>query len=231
MGNEYVFQSYAEQNVATLNEAGVTKIVASCPHCLNSLGNEYPDFGGRYEVMHHTRAPGRARARRQARAGARRRRDHLPRLVLPGPPQRRARRAARARRRGRQAGRDAAERQAHLLLRRRRRAHVDGGARLGDQRGARARSAGDRGRDARGRLPVLHRDARRRRARRPTQDCASPTSRRCSSSRSTHERDRRLPVRGGALRGARAPARHPLLPLRRVPPLERQRLRRDGGGA
>jgi Fe-S oxidoreductase len=54
MGNEYVFQSYAEQNVATLNDAGVTKIVASCPHCLNSLGNEYPDFGGRYEVMHHT---------------------------------------------------------------------------------------------------------------------------------------------------------------------------------
>jgi Fe-S oxidoreductase len=54
MGNEYVFQSYAEQNVATLNDAQVTKIVASCPHCLNSLGNEYPDFGGRYEVMHHT---------------------------------------------------------------------------------------------------------------------------------------------------------------------------------
>jgi len=54
MGNEYVFQSYAEQNVATLNDAKVTKIVASCPHCLNSLANEYPDFGGRYEVMHHT---------------------------------------------------------------------------------------------------------------------------------------------------------------------------------
>jgi len=54
MGNEYVFQAYAEQNVSTLNEAGVTRIVASCPHCLNSLGNEYPDFGGRYEVMHHT---------------------------------------------------------------------------------------------------------------------------------------------------------------------------------
>jgi Fe-S oxidoreductase len=54
MGNEYVFQAHAEQNVATLNEARVTKIVASCPHCLNSLGNEYPDFGGRYEVMHHT---------------------------------------------------------------------------------------------------------------------------------------------------------------------------------
>jgi Fe-S oxidoreductase len=54
MGNEYVFQAHAEQNVATLNGAGVTRVVASCPHCLNSLGSEYPDFGGRYEVMHHT---------------------------------------------------------------------------------------------------------------------------------------------------------------------------------
>jgi len=54
MGNEYLFQAQAEQNVETLNEAGVTKIVASCPHCFNTLGNEYPDFGGRYEVVHHT---------------------------------------------------------------------------------------------------------------------------------------------------------------------------------
>jgi Fe-S oxidoreductase len=54
MGNEYVFQAYAEQNVATLNDSGVTKIVASCPHCFNTLANEYPDFGGRYEVVHHT---------------------------------------------------------------------------------------------------------------------------------------------------------------------------------
>jgi Fe-S oxidoreductase len=54
MGNEYLFQAYAEQNVATLNESGVTKIVASCPHCFNTLGNEYPDFGGSYEVVHHT---------------------------------------------------------------------------------------------------------------------------------------------------------------------------------
>ncbi|MDX6547023.1 MAG: hypothetical protein QOG33_573 [Gaiellales bacterium] len=54
MGNEYVFQAFAEQNVETLNDAGVTKIVASCPHCFNTLANEYPDFGGRYEVMHHT---------------------------------------------------------------------------------------------------------------------------------------------------------------------------------
>jgi Fe-S oxidoreductase len=54
MGNEYVFQAYAEQNVGTLNEAGVTKVVASCPHCFNTLRNEYPDFGGDYEVVHHT---------------------------------------------------------------------------------------------------------------------------------------------------------------------------------
>jgi Fe-S oxidoreductase len=54
MGNEYVFQAYAEQNVETLNEAGVRKIVASCPHCFNTLGSEYADFGGEYEVVHHT---------------------------------------------------------------------------------------------------------------------------------------------------------------------------------
>jgi Fe-S oxidoreductase len=54
MGNEFVFQSYAEQNVATLDAVGVTKIVASCPHCFNTLANEYPDFGGRYAVVHHT---------------------------------------------------------------------------------------------------------------------------------------------------------------------------------
>jgi Fe-S oxidoreductase len=59
MGNEYVFQAYAEQNVATLNEQGVTKIVASCPHCFNTLANEYPDFGGAYEVVHHSELLGR----------------------------------------------------------------------------------------------------------------------------------------------------------------------------
>jgi Fe-S oxidoreductase len=54
MGNEYVFQAAAEQNVSTLNKQGVTKIVASCPHCFNTLANEYGDFGGNYQVMHHT---------------------------------------------------------------------------------------------------------------------------------------------------------------------------------
>lgn len=54
MGNEYVFQAFAEQNVETLNAAGVTKIITNCPHCFNTLGNEYPDFGGDYEVLHHS---------------------------------------------------------------------------------------------------------------------------------------------------------------------------------
>ncbi|MFD0775063.1 heterodisulfide reductase-related iron-sulfur binding cluster [Streptomonospora algeriensis] len=54
LGMEYVFQMLAQQNVETLNEAGVTKIVASCPHCFNTLGNEYPQLGGEYDVIHHS---------------------------------------------------------------------------------------------------------------------------------------------------------------------------------
>ncbi|HET9286957.1 MAG TPA: (Fe-S)-binding protein [Gaiella sp.] len=54
MGDEYTFQAQAQQNVATLGEAGVTRIVTSCPHCFNTLGNEYADFDGRYEVVHHS---------------------------------------------------------------------------------------------------------------------------------------------------------------------------------
>jgi Fe-S oxidoreductase len=54
MGDEYTFQRLAGENVATLNEAQVRRIVTTCPHCFNTIGNEYPDFGGRYEVVHHT---------------------------------------------------------------------------------------------------------------------------------------------------------------------------------
>ena len=54
MGDEYTFQRLAGENVATLNGAGVKKIITTCPHCLNTLGNEYGDFGGKYEVVHHT---------------------------------------------------------------------------------------------------------------------------------------------------------------------------------
>ncbi len=54
MGNEFLFSMLAQQNIETLNEAGVRKIVASCPHCFNTLAKEYPQLGGTYEVIHHT---------------------------------------------------------------------------------------------------------------------------------------------------------------------------------
>jgi Fe-S oxidoreductase len=54
LGMEFVYQMLAQQNVETLNEAGVRKIVASCPHCFNTLSREYPQLGGNYEVIHHT---------------------------------------------------------------------------------------------------------------------------------------------------------------------------------
>jgi Fe-S oxidoreductase/nitrate reductase gamma subunit len=53
-GNEYVFQQLALQNIATLNDLGVTKVITQCPHCFNTLANEYPQFGGEYEVIHHS---------------------------------------------------------------------------------------------------------------------------------------------------------------------------------
>jgi Fe-S oxidoreductase len=52
MGNEYLFQMLAQQNVETLNGYGVRKIVTNCPHCFNCIGNEYAPFGGSYELMH-----------------------------------------------------------------------------------------------------------------------------------------------------------------------------------
>ena len=53
-GNEMLFQQLAQQLVDTLNEVGATRIVTCDPHAFNSLKNEYPEFGGRYEVIHHT---------------------------------------------------------------------------------------------------------------------------------------------------------------------------------
>ena len=59
MGNEFLFQTLAEQNVETMNAVGVTKVIANCPHCFNTLRNEYPQYGGDYEVIHHTELLGR----------------------------------------------------------------------------------------------------------------------------------------------------------------------------
>ncbi|MGH3169182.1 MAG: (Fe-S)-binding protein [Trebonia sp.] len=59
LGNEFVFQMLAQQNIETLNDAGLSKesgkkVIASCPHCFNTISREYPQLGGDYEVIHHT---------------------------------------------------------------------------------------------------------------------------------------------------------------------------------
>jgi Fe-S oxidoreductase len=62
LGNEFLFQMQGMQNVETLNSverAGPLKIVATCPHCFNTIANEYPQLGGHYEVVHHTQLLGR----------------------------------------------------------------------------------------------------------------------------------------------------------------------------
>jgi Fe-S oxidoreductase len=53
-GNEFMFQMMAYQNIQTLNNYGIKKIVTACPHCFNILKNEYPALGGNYEVIHHS---------------------------------------------------------------------------------------------------------------------------------------------------------------------------------
>jgi Fe-S oxidoreductase len=54
LGNEFVYSMLASQNIETLNDAGAKKIIASCPHCFNTIAREYPQLGGDYEVIHHT---------------------------------------------------------------------------------------------------------------------------------------------------------------------------------
>lgn len=53
-GNEFLFQMMAMQNIETLDGYGIQKIVTACPHCFNTLKNEYPELGGHYKVVHHT---------------------------------------------------------------------------------------------------------------------------------------------------------------------------------
>lgn len=54
LGNEYLAQNFMQENIATLDKYNVKSIVTACPHCFNSLKNEYPKLGGKYEVLHHT---------------------------------------------------------------------------------------------------------------------------------------------------------------------------------
>ena len=133
-GNELVFQQLAAQNTETLREAGATKIVATCAHCLNTLKNEYPQLGLSVEVVHHTQLLN--RLVREGRLtpvppadgeptrtityhdpcylGRHNQVYEPPRELLGALP-------------GHDRRRDAAQRQGLVLLRRRRRADVDGG--------------------------------------------------------------------------------------------------------
>ena len=52
IGNEYLWQTQAQQNIETFKKYGVRKVIASCPHCFNTIANEYPQLGGNYEVIH-----------------------------------------------------------------------------------------------------------------------------------------------------------------------------------
>ena len=73
-GNEYLFQQLAQQNIETLNQYKFKIILTQCPHCYNTLLNEYPQFGGQYQVMHHTQyieallAEGQIRVKAEAKA-------------------------------------------------------------------------------------------------------------------------------------------------------------------
>ena len=89
LGNEYLYQTQAQTNIETLNAAGVKKVVASCPHCFNSIAREYPAFGGDFEVLHHTQLLEQLRRRGPApscRRGLQQ--GDVPRSLLPRPPQR-----------------------------------------------------------------------------------------------------------------------------------------------
>ncbi|MEK6578219.1 MAG: (Fe-S)-binding protein, partial [Bdellovibrionota bacterium] len=59
IGSEYLYQTLAKANIETLNKYNVKRIVTACPHCFNTLKNEYKDFGGTYEVFHHSQFIGR----------------------------------------------------------------------------------------------------------------------------------------------------------------------------
>jgi Fe-S oxidoreductase len=54
LGNEYLFQTLVKENIAMFDRYGVKKVITTCPHCYNTIKNEFPQFGGKYKVVHHT---------------------------------------------------------------------------------------------------------------------------------------------------------------------------------
>ncbi|MBK8061328.1 MAG: 4Fe-4S dicluster domain-containing protein [Gemmatimonadetes bacterium] len=168
MGNEYLYQMLAKQAIETLDRYEVTTIVTSCPHCFHQIGNEFPQLGGNYEVIHHSTYIERLLADEMVPL----KHDDGQKLVMAyhdscylgrynevyDAPREALKRALpvvtlveapRSRDKG-------------LLLRRRRWAHVDGRARgAAHQRRAQTGTPRDRRRRRRGRLSVLHDDAQR----------------------------------------------------------------------
>ena len=168
LGNEYLYQEQGKLNIATLDEVGAKKIIASCPHCFNTIKNEYPALGGNYEVIHHAELLEHlVKAGKLVPGVGVLGHSDLPRPVLPGPSQPDHRRApvGAQRHSGRRAGRDAALQGARLLLRGRGCPHVARGEhRKARQHGAHGRGPGHRGRRRLYRVPLLHDHAGRRRA-------------------------------------------------------------------
>ena len=228
MGNEFVYSMLAQANVETLDEAGLSKpgktIVASCPHCFNTIANEYPQLGGNYQVIHHTQLLAKLVEAGQLKPvtpvqekityhdpcflGRHNKVYTPPREII----ERRPRHPGRG---------DAPVQEPRILLRRGRRADVDGRAhRQADQHRAHRRGPRAQPRYRFHRMPLLPGDARRRGSRQEglRGGQGKPRSRRCGAAagpfgqverrqgrgrRSSRNSVRRRPRRGRHLSGGR----------------------------